>query len=136
MKYTTYKSKSKRYGLPALQGEKGTRHITFENHTLLVPDYDTELIEYVEGIIKREIEIGTGRNIYTPEEFAEIITPENAYFEHKTQGKIPTKRVSKMIDFALEHGYKDEEEIIEVKKVGIEQGTTTTGTQIKNNKPK
>lgn len=132
MEYTTYKSRYLRQGVLPFQDGEHKRFETFENHTLLVKNNDTLLLEHLENFMKREIENGGQRTVFTPEEFVEIMTPENAYFEHKTHGKIPYRTLTKMVDFALENGFKNQDDIIVVKTDKIEQGTTTSVTGIKN----
>lgn len=132
MEYTTYKSRYKRQGVLPFSDEGHQRYEMFENHTLLVKNTDRALISHLDNCIKKEKENGGQRTVFTPEEFVEIMTPENAYFEHKTQGRIPHKVLVKMIDFALENGFKNEDDLIEVKAVKVEQGTTTSATSIKN----
>ena len=137
MNYITYKS---RYLTQVVQtfNDNGLkrRGDMFKNHSILVDDTDKALINTLEETMRKEKEKGVQRTVFTPEEFVEIMTPENAYFEHKTQGKIPFKRLSKMIDFALENGFKDEEQLIEVKGKKVEHGTTTSATQLEKFKTK
>jgi len=129
MKYITYKSKYVSQGIPEFIDKGSKRFETFKKHTILVPETDKALIKKIESIMERE-KIGGERTIFTPEEFIEMTTPENAYYEHKTEGKIPLKTVSDMITFAIEKGFKAEP-LITVKKSNVEQGTTFTGNQIK-----
>lgn len=123
MKYTTYKSKYERQGIPAFVDKGKKRFVSFERHTLLVPEDDTVLKEQLDGIMAREKEFNLPRTIFTPEEFTELTHPDMAYLEHK-DGQIPLKTVYKMIDFAIEKGF--EEKTIKTNKVKVEQGTKFT----------
>ena len=138
MEYLTYKSRYQKQGiLPYVKdGKKVFVSQGFVDHTKLVKKSDKDLIDHLENYMKMEKEHGVMRTVFTPEEFSEIMTPENAYFEHKEHGKIPFRRVTKMIDFALANGFKDESDSIEVKSKKVVQGTTTADTHIKNSKPK
>lgn len=134
MNYTTFKSRHERQGIPAFKDAEGKkRFMSFERHTILVPEDDTQLRDVIEGIIEREKKYKLQRTIFTPEEFLSLTNPDMAYLEHKTKGKIPMKQVYQMIDFAYEKGFADPDKI-EVKKAKIEQGTKFTTNQEKEHK--
>lgn len=129
MNYRTYKSKHFRQGVAGFKGKDGkTRFETFEKHTLLVPEDDIELINELERVMAKEKELNLPRTIFTPLEFAELMTPENAYFEHTTRGKIPFREIERIIDFAYSAGYQGKEYIPTPKKNEITEGTKTSGT--------
>lgn len=134
MNYTTFKSRHERQGIPAFKDAEGKkRFMSFERHTILVPEDDTQLKEVLEGIMEREKKYKLQRTIFTPEEFLELTNPDMAYLEHKTKGKIPMKQVYQMIDFAYEKGFTDPDKI-ETRKSKVEQGTKFTTNQEKEHK--
>ena len=134
MKYTTYKSKHERQGIPSFMDNGKKRFVSFERHTLLVGEDDKALKDVLDSMMEREKELSLPRTIFTPEEFTEFSNPDMAFLEHKEKGKIPLKTVYKMIDYALENGFKEEKDVPVIpKKVKVEQGTKFTSNQIKEN---
>ena len=133
MNYTTFKSRHERQGIPAFKDAEGKkRFMSFERHTILVPEDDTQLKEVLEGIMEREKKYKLQRTIFTPEEFLELTNPDMAYLETK-KGKIPMKQVYQMIDFAYEKGFTAPDKI-ETRKSKVEQGTKFTTNQEKEHK--